>query len=355
MKRWDRIKEVYGKWWKNELDRPILPIIIKKECGIGEIPQKPLISQKTSLDLSITVKEILDGIEYELSKNEYLGDAFPYFNMDCFGPGVLSAFLGAKPDNSTGHIWFSVDEVKELKDLHFSYDPDNCWFVRIKEIYEEANKRFKGQVVMGMVDLGGILDVLAVFRTSERLLMDLYDEPEEVKRLVMELHHLWMKYYNELNEVISKSGNGYSDWSRIYSELPSYVIQCDFSFMIGPDLFEKFVKDELILLTEKITNTIYHLDGPGELNHLDEILKMEKLNAVQWVPGAGAPPQNEWPEVYKKIHRANKGIQVWDGFDCIEAVSQQIGTTKGILHWDIYMSDNNRDKAISQLKLYGAL
>ncbi|MEI6393547.1 MAG: hypothetical protein WCT12_20890, partial [Verrucomicrobiota bacterium] len=186
-------------------------------------PATPLLSQKTSLDLSIPAEDIIDRIDYELSKNIYIGDSFPYFNMDCFGPGVMAAFLGARPGNETGSIWFHSDEKKELKDMHFEYDPENIWFKRVKEIYAAACKRWNGKVLMGMADLGGALDVLAVFRTTENLLMDLYDEPEEVKRLVKELRELWMRYYLESNEVISIATPGYSDWSRLYSAKPSYV------------------------------------------------------------------------------------------------------------------------------------
>lgn len=351
--RWDYIRDIYGKWWDGKLDRAIIPVVLKGNDPGRPEPKAPLLSQQTSLDLSISAADLIDRIDYELSKNVYLGDSFPCFNMDCFGPGVLAAFLGARPGNETGSIWFHCDEDKELKDMHFEYDPENVWFKRVKEIYAEACKRWNGQVLMGMVDLGGVLDVLATFRSTDKLLMDLYDEPEEVKRLVGELHELWIRYYNEINEVISIATPGYSDWSRIYSEKPSYVIQCDFSFMIGTEMFKEFAKDELIALTEKIPHTIYHLDGPGELRHLDELLSIKNLNAVQWVPGAGAPKQNEWSEVYQKISEAGKGIQVWDGFDCVDEIAKQIGTYAGIQHWDIIGDISQIDEFKKRLLSYG--
>ena len=64
--------------------------------------------------------------------------------------------------------------------------------------------------------------------------------------------------------------------------------------------------------------------------HLDSLLTIKELNAVQWVPGDGKPSQSCWPEVYEKIHKSGKNIQVFDGFDCIDTVTKQIGTSKGI-------------------------
>ena len=351
--RWDRVRETYGQWWAKELDRPVIPVIVKGNDPGRPEPETPLLTQQTSLDLSVPAGDLIDRIDYELSKNIYLGDSFPYYNMDCFGPGVVAAFLGAVPDNSTGNIWFEPEEIVDLKDMHFQYDPENIWWKRVQEIYREAVRLWNGDVVIGMVDLGGILDILATFRSTERLLMDLYDQPEEIKRLTWEIHELWMRYYHEINDILSPVARGYSDWSKIFSEKPSYVIQSDFTFMVGTPMFVEFAKPELQAAAAKIPHTLFHLDGPGELNHLDELLSIGDINAIQWVPGAGAPPQTQWPEVYRKISQAGKGIQLFDGLDCIEAVAAQIGTTRGLLHWDIEVAPEEMDTVIKRLEKFG--
>lgn len=56
---------------------------------------------------------------------------------------------------------------------------------------------------MGMTDLGGVLDILASFLTTDQLLYDLYDEPEEVQRLVWEISDLWSQFYSEILEIIA--------------------------------------------------------------------------------------------------------------------------------------------------------
>ena len=101
---------------------------------------------------------------------------------------------------------------------------------------------------MGMPDLGGIMDIVATLRGSENLLYDLYDEPEEVKRVSREIQELWLRYYKELNENLQPVNPGYSDWSGPYCREPSYVVQCDFSYMISPDMFREFVADDLTQL-----------------------------------------------------------------------------------------------------------
>ncbi|MGL4738800.1 MAG: hypothetical protein ACRCW2_15205, partial [Cellulosilyticaceae bacterium] len=347
--RWNGIKDTYDRWWEGTLDRAVLPVVIQGRAPTRVQPPAPLLSQATSLSFEYTADALIDRIDYELSKNIYLGDAFPYFNMDCFGPGVLAAFLGAKPNNHSGRIWFFPDKQTTLDQMHFEYNPDNIWFKRVKAIYEAAVRRWGGEVVLGMVDLGGVLDVLATFRGSEHLLMDLYDEPDEVKRLVKEIHELWMKYYHELADILAPRAHGFSDWSQIFSSERSYVIQSDFSFMIGNDLFQEFVLDDLLQFTREIPNTIYHLDGIGQLRHLDTLLAMSKLKAIQWIPGAGELPQSQWPEVYRKIHIAGKRIQLMGEIETVNTVANQIGGYGGILNGTLTASLNHKEQIQEKL------
>lgn len=85
--------------------------------------------------------------------------------------------LGAQLDNRTGKVWFHPTDVKEISELSFQFDPENLWFCRIKEIYSACVNRFGGKAILSMVDLGGILDILATFRPGELLMYDL-DEDE---------------------------------------------------------------------------------------------------------------------------------------------------------------------------------
>jgi hypothetical protein len=328
--RWQQVRITHDKWWRGELDRPLIPVTIKDCPANRPEPAAPLLSQATCADLSIPAEALIDRIDYELSQYRFLGDAFPYFNLDCFGPGIVAAFLGGMLDNSTGRVWFHPPRDCPIQELHFKFDPDNVWFRRVSEIYAAGMRRWQGQVLMGMTDLGGILDILSAFRPGQELLFDLYDHPEEVLRLVGEAHEAWHRYYTALNAVLQPLNPGYSDWSAIYSSEPCYMLQCDFCYMIGPDMFAEFVKPELRLSCQKLANPFYHLDGPGQLLHLDSLLQIEALKGVQWVPGPDAADCSRWPEVYRKIRGAHKLIQLYGSFEVLDAVSEQLGSARGI-------------------------
>ena len=175
-------------------------------------------------------------------------------------------------------------------------------------------RKWQGNVIMGMVDLGGVLDILATFRTTDNLIYDLYDEPEEVKRVIKEIQVLWLRFYREINEIL-KGSQGYSDWSSIYYENPGYMLQSDFSFMISPDMFKEFAYEELHSTAGQLHNAFYHLDGIGELPHLDLLLQSSNIAGIQWVPGEGDPKKKDWSEVYAKIGKSGKKIQAYYDLD----------------------------------------
>ncbi len=353
--RWDIVSENHTNWWSGESKRPIIQLTL----GNAREPDR----EKPSLEVgkwftshypySVKAEDIVDLWDYQLCTNEYLGDAFPGKWMN-FGPGVMAAFAGCELQNNEYTTWFHAAEDKEAKDISIQFTEDNIHYQRIVDIYMAALERWEGAVQLSMTDLGGSLDVVASFRPSEQLLMDLYDDAESVKRLNWEVHEAWGKYFEALNSILQPVNPGYTAWTPIFSKDPYYMLQCDFCYMISPDMFDEFVKPELAKSCQKLTNPFYHLDGPGQLPHLDSLLTIEELKGVQWVPGDGAPPSSEWPEVYRKIRDAGKLIQVLGGMKEFDAVAEQLGSAEG-LFFELCLDASERASGEAFLAKYGVI
>ncbi len=328
--RWEELRQTYRAWWAGRLTRPLMAATcVNRDPGRPK-PRAPLLSQATCTELSIPAAALVDRIDWELSRCSYFGDAYPLWNMDCYGPGVMAAFVGAKLDTSTGRVWFRPLRDVPIRELHLEYDPDNPWLRRVKELCAAMTQRWQGQVLVTMTDLGGNLDVLSTFRPAEALLLDLYDHPAEVIRVRDEAHRLWHRFFAEIHAVLQPYNPGYSAWCGIYSERPYYMLQCDFSYMIGPDMFRQFVRPELDATTRLLEHSFYHLDGKGQLPHLDAVLALEHLEGVQWVPGDGAPPPSAWPEIYERIFKAGKKTQLWGRWPEVYALLERTGLGPGV-------------------------
>jgi 5-methyltetrahydrofolate--homocysteine methyltransferase len=289
-------------------------------------PAAPLLAQSCSLDFSIPVEDLVDRLDYKLSRRIYLGAAFPSMIMDSFGPGVMASFMGARIDDSSGQIWFHPPrDGMSIEDIHLEFNPDHPVLDRIIDIYRACHRRWKGQVQLGHTDWGGNLDLVAHFRTSEALLIDLYDSPDEVVRCLREIHVAWWKYFDLIQEVIQPENPGCTNWLDYFSPRPTYTTQCDFSYMISPKMFAAFALPELRETWAKLDISVYHLDGIGQRAHLPLILEDRNLSAVQWVPGDGQPDETQWPEIYQSIARAGKKI-ICNNPCCIPAIAGQTQT-----------------------------
>ena len=349
--RWDKIKRDYGSWWAGELKRPLINVgLTGADAGRPE-PDLPAYTFTAFYGFDVSAERIADRWDYDLSTQRFIGDAFPHV-WPCFGPGIMAGFLGStvEPSIEGGTVWFRPAEELEPSALN----GEDEWFKRIRDIYRAAVDRWEGLAQVAMTDLGGNLDILSTFRPGEKLLLDLYDHPEDIKRLTWEAHEMWFRYFDEFNSVLQPENPGYTAWTPIYSEHSYYMLQCDFCYMIGPEMFDEFVKPELAATCRRLVNPFYHLDGPGQLPHLDSLLTIEELKGVQWVPGSGVPDVSRWPEVYRKVRDAGKLIQVFtgqreggDGLDVLDILADQLGSAEGIIL--IGSVDVSREKDLEKL------
>jgi 5-methyltetrahydrofolate--homocysteine methyltransferase len=354
--RYEKIIEDSNRWWNRELKRPLIQIRIGgADPGRPEPTEKRPLHQLTH-DLSVPPETIIDSLDYSLSRIKYLGDAFPYTCIN-LGPGVMSAFMheGRRPRVEEETVWFFPEREEEIAGIRFAYDGGHPLYRRLQEILGAANEYWNGRVQLAMTDLGGNLDMLIPFRPGERLLLDLYDHPEEVKRLTWEGHEIWWRYFEELNAIMHPPNPGYLSWLPIFSATPIVVQQCDFCYMISPAMFDEFVKPELAATAARLGHSWYHLDGIGSLPHLDSLLEIEELDGVQWVYGDGKPGVPHWIDVYRKIREAGKLLYLHASPAEFELVADALGSTENIfLRIDHWVWDGSESEAREFLAKYGA-
>ena len=146
------------------------------------------------------------------------------------------------------------------------------------------------------------------------MLFDLIDFPETVNQVMKQVRKLYIPVYEAFEQYGDKKNFGSSSGMKLYSPGRTNPVQADFICILKPDLFRKFVLPALEEEAEFLDHSCFHLDGPGALPFLDDILSIEDIDAVQWVPGAGARPQHQWPEVIHKIQSAGKAALLYG--DC---------------------------------------
>lgn len=89
------------------------------------------------------------------------------------------------------------------------------------------------------------------------------------------------------------------------------MLQCDLSYMISSQMFERFVHGDLVACCEELDYAFYHLDGKGEIPHLDHLLSIGRLRGIQWQPGAGQPMAERWLDLLQRIREWGKLCQIY--------------------------------------------
>jgi hypothetical protein len=146
-------------------------------------------------------------------------------------------------------------------------------------------------------------------------------------------------------------GEPTSGWINLVVNGRFNVTQNDFSCMISAKMFEEFFLEGLIEECEKLDRCIYHLDGPDALRHLDMLLGIKKLHAVQWVCGAGNEGFSRWVEVYQKIQKAHKGILLYAGANELDEIFANL-SPDGVWFGSVGGVSNKEeaDKVIERIK-----
>ena len=327
-KRWERVLEVNRLWRERKLGRPLVQWTLRGyEPGIPKPDLPPVGKGTTSFDTRYTPEQICERWAWDLAGERFFGDAFPTVWVD-FGPGIVAEFLGCDASPQNGTVWFYPGKFKglDISDIHVEYSESSRWLERIIQIGECAVRRFDGMLQVGMTDLGGTMDILASMRGTEDLLVDLIEQPEEVERLVWEIHDAWFRYYDLINAHL-KGNRGHSSWPNLFGEKPCYMLQCDFSYMISPAMFDRFVAPELAASAKLLPQgAFYHQDGIGELPHTPTLHGMADLDGIQWQPGDGDhPPSILWLDQQRRIRDDGKLSQTWGSPDELERLIDAIG------------------------------
>lgn len=303
----DRYRSVlaeYEKFWERKnTDRPILNIAYNKPGA------KPYRAPETVTEQWLDPEYNYTAFKKRTENQEFLAEGIPgYFTN--LGPGCLAACIGGGYKLAKQTVWF--DKPQYITDWE---DAPEIAFDEQSEMWQNITRkqeRFAADpdVCFSITDLGGVMDILASLRGTEDLLYDLYDYPEKIPEYTRRIREEFYVAYDKQVEIIRKNDLPFITWMNIPSEKPWYPMQCDFCYMISPKQFEQFVLPDLVDQAAHLDRAVYHLDGIGELPHLDMILDIPGLNGIQWNPGAGKEPlcDEKWFDIYKKIQDKGKNL-----------------------------------------------
>lgn len=289
-------------WWNHDLlDRPLF---------LGTANTNPSQAITRRLELLHDPDAWLAAKQADMRQTQYVGDALPNIRVD-FGPVMLGGLLG-------GAVWFESDTTWTeafIKD-DWSNAPGGCipddgpWWNLLRLLLARVAEDAAGRYLLCTPDLGGSADLMLNLRGSSQLCVDVVDQPQRVRAAIDAVYPAWRRAFCELYRIATAAGAGLIHWLGLWSDVPYMIPACDFSFMIGPEAFERVCLPDIARQAATVGRAVFHLDGPGAARHIDALLEVPHIQAVQFTPGSGAPSALPWVEMFRKIQQKGRSVLI---------------------------------------------
>ena len=252
---------------------------------------------------------------HRLSRSVFPADVLPLATTD-LGPGSLALFCGSRPGFADDTVWFypcMENQVAPEKLPPLRFDENNPWWRISENVIRAGVELSRGQYIVGCPDLIENMDVLSSLRGGQTLLVDMLERPEWIEQKIREINQVWMEAYQRIYDLI-KLEDGSAAFGAFYLWGPGKTakLQCDASAMFSPRMYRRFVVPALTAQCEWLDYSLYHLDGTQAMVHLDTLLQIGPLDAIEWTPQAGIETGGHprWYDLYRRILAAGKSVQV---------------------------------------------
>lgn len=307
----------FEAWWHCEIiDRPPLTMSVDR-------PRRQALPQKQHASLRerwMDVEFAVDSFEAWIEGEQFLAENFPIYWPNQ-GPEVVATLFGSELDFSEHSSW-SHPVAKSCRDiLGVKPNFENPYWQAVRRGTDYSLQKGKGKWITGLTDIHTNGDLLAALRDPENLCLDLVDDFDSVRLACEHVTKFVPAMFEDCYNRIAAAGQPSTDWLGTLHRGKNYTTSCDFICMISPAMFEETILPSLVAEMRYLDRTIFHLDGPGALKHLDTLLSIKELNGIQWTYGAGNGPARKWIDVYKRIQAAGKNMHVgladWEDLDAI--------------------------------------
>jgi len=265
-----------------------------------------------------------DYLDWYVAHSSLMADMLPVANTQ-LGPGSLAAILGGVFEGGEDTIWIHPDP-NYSDDIVFN--PNHPNYLLHKDLLKACKQKAQGHYYVGMPDLMEGLDVLAAIKGTDQVLLDTVMQPEVLEHQMQQINDIYFQVFDELYDIIREGDEMAFCYFSSWAPGKMSKLQSDISTMISVDDYRRFVQPFIREQCQKIDYTLYHLDGVGAMHHLDALLEIKELNAIQWTPGVGEPQGGspKWYDLYKKILAHGKSIMAcWVTLDELRPLLDNIG------------------------------
>ncbi len=308
---YEEVLKRYEAWWHADVaDRPLTIMHFAKPPS-ERIPTPQKKTWRSERERWLDFDYTIAAASANTANYVFFADTLPVVFPN-LGPDVFASFYGCPLEFGANTSW-SEPILKDWRPetlARLRPDQNNFYFKKILEFTDAMIEAGRGRFIVGYTDLHPGADALAAFRDPQQLCLDLIEHPNEVKALCDRVTEDFLEIFDVYHERLRAAGMPSTTWLSVIGNGRVHVPSNDFSCMISREMFQEFFLPGLARECRHMARNIYHLDGPQAIRHMDAILDIPNLHAIQWVPGSGREDWKQWIPLFQKIQAAGKAFDI---------------------------------------------
>lgn len=311
-----RIAQRFEAWWHQSLlDRPVFM------AEANTRPDRPITRRLELMhEPDVWFREKM----LDMQQVHRVGDMLPRIRVD-FGAVLLGGLLGGRREVRSDTSWthaFIDDDWSNAPDWTIPDDhPDRRL---LHELTGRVAQDAAGRYLVCTPDLGAAADVLLNLRGSAQLCLDVVTRPDTVKAAVEAICVSWQKAFGSLYATSLEHGAGVIHWLGLWSNRPYAVPACDFNALIGPGHFRELFLPEVVCEAVAAGRAVFHLDGPDAARHIETLLEVPEIQAIQFTPGAGRPSALAWLDMLRRIQGKGRSLLIFCPAEEVLALAESL-------------------------------
>jgi hypothetical protein len=144
----------------------------------------------------------------------------------------------------------------------------------------------------------------------------------------------WVRLHEKLYVLTERAndGGGVLPWMSLWAPGRIDQLANDFSALLSPGMFREMFVPDIEKMGAWTQYGMYHLDGPACMrHHLDTLLEIPCIKAIEFTPGAGAPPTltDAYLPRYRRILDSGKRLYLLAKPDEVEPLCRAL-PSKGL-------------------------
>ncbi|MCE5185937.1 MAG: uroporphyrinogen decarboxylase family protein [Planctomycetaceae bacterium] len=255
---------------------------------------------------------VAQRLRYEMSRKVWPADILPAAWPE-IGTVSIAPCLGAAARYSDDNVWYQPCITDPQTHPPLRFDPAHPSYRILEALVRRSVEESRGNYLIGMPAIISNLDVLAELRGIQNLLLDMIERPDWVHEKLQEIEIAYYSAFNAFYELIkAPDGSMAFGYFMLWGPGKTGLLQCDAAALFSPRMFEQFVIPYLRQSVRFLDYSMFHIDGHQCLAHLDYLLELEGLDAIEWTPDPKVPPggSGHWYDLYRKILAAKKAVWV---------------------------------------------